>query len=115
MPRLEKKVCLRGFQNPLTPSYFSNSHQSVGLVSTPVRKHAVIGSPISSIEFLLYDSKNLPGISCGIGAVEADIPSNKSGRARLIVARRLHRKYIQYYMCCAMLLCCVLLWCFVVL
>ena len=66
----------------------------------------MIGSPISSIEFLLYDSKNLAGISCGIGEVEGDSPSNKSGRARLIVARRLgiHRKY--YF---SIVLCCVVL------
>jgi len=68
-PCREKKAFFKGFQNPRTPSYFSNSHlsvyrkfkegylkrgkkeiyQLVGSVFMRVKKQAVVGCPISSI------------------------------------------------------------------
>ncbi len=58
-----------------------------------VKKHAVVGSPISSTCSLCL-SKNLGGGSSGIGSVLSgtEISVNKSGRCCLIVAIRLERE-----------------------
>jgi hypothetical protein len=68
LPLLEKNAFLSGFQNPRTPSYFSNIHlmiresqrvkakhgvesiryQLTGSTVDRVKKHAFVGSPTSS-------------------------------------------------------------------
>ena len=95
----------RGFQKPRMPSYFSNSHlhahnnqhhfiasrtsyQLVGSTWESVRKHAVVGSPISSMCVFLLPTRKLGGICRGIGWVPS-VETNKSGLAALMVATKL--------------------------
>ena len=109
LPFREYKAFFSGFQNPRTPSYFSNIHlleytrvtttqrlhnliykyQFTGSTSTSFRKQAVIGCPIPST-FTIPDAKKSGGASRGIGLPSKSPRSeSSSGRASLIVAARL--------------------------
>jgi len=112
---------VRGFQNPLIPSYFSNIHlfleirklkrrrrkrrgkgyHALGSILDRVKKHADVGSPMPSISIFSL-SKNPGGGSSGMGSARGSPfckSGARSGRARRIVAIRLKTNEMSYACC----------------
>ena len=125
LPFLEQKSFFNGFQNALTPSYFSNIHlhhnainktllilyresgceekgcryQFLGSILMPVKKQAVMGSPISGMSIFGWRSTKLVGGSFGMGLPVDFLSTRRSGLASLMVATRLHNTQCQRRQC----------------
>jgi len=66
------------------------AYHLAGSISVPVKKHAVVGSPISAISIFLNFSENPSGISSGIGGARcSDLSDNSPGAYLFIVDTRL--------------------------
>ena len=111
LPCREKNALALGFQNPLTPSYFSNSHlkkkqitrqreinsnlthQSFGSARARVKKLALLGSPMPGIVRTRL-SKDPGGGLSGVGEAMAKLSSvtfnRNSGRACFMHSAKLY-------------------------
>ena len=73
------------------------AYHLAGSISVPVKKQAVVGSPISAISIFLNFSANPSGISSGIGGARfSDFSGNSLGAYLLIVDTRLlkHKSFM---------------------
>ena len=82
---------------PLTPSYFSKSHQPEGSVRVCERKQALMGSPTSGIAAGWLSSRKRGGGSAGIAVLKSTSSlSKRSGRVILMVAFKLWEDSIDF-------------------